>query len=293
MNEQTPREEWFHADAARQQHGPFSIAELREKLARGEIRPDTLVWTSGMADWQPLQLAIPAAAPLAGSAPPVVDPLPSQASIMAAGAEIDRSDIHYAGFWRRVAAYQLDSLILGVASYIILIPVAMVMGLGLGSMQAQASTDPAAMFAAMWPMLLVTYLLMFAMQAVYFAWMHSRPAQATLGKMAVGIKATRPNGNRISFGRGIGRWAGLFLSAIPLGIGYLMAAFTDRKRALHDMVSDTVVVDRWAFTDQPRLQQRGLDGVTIAVLIIMGLMLLFMVGIWVLMIAALAGGGMN
>lgn len=291
MNEQTPREEWFHADAARQQHGPFSIAELREKLARGEIRPDTLVWTSGMADWQALQLAIPAAAPLAGSAPPVVDPLTSQASIMAAGAEIDRSDIHYAGFWRRVAAYQLDSLILGVASYIILIPVAMVMGLG--SMQAQASTDPAAMFAAMWPMLLVTYLLMFAMQAVYFAWMHSRPAQATLGKMAVGIKATRPNGNRISFGRGIGRWAGLFLSAIPLGIGYLMAAFTDRKRALHDMVSDTVVVDRWAFTDQPRLQQRGLDGVTIAVLIIMGLMLLFMVGIWVLMIAALAGGGMN
>ena len=111
--------------------------------------------------------------------------------------------------------------------------------------------------------------------------------------MAVGIKATSPNGNRISFGRGIGRWAGLFLSAIPLGIGYLMAAFTDRKRALHDMVSDTVVVDRWAFTDQPRLQQRGLDGVTIAVLIIMGLMLLFMVGIWVLMIAALAGGGMN
>ena len=142
-------------------------------------------------------------------------------------------------------------------------------------------------------MIVLMYLLLFALQAVYFAWMHSRPAQATLGKMAVGIKATRPDGNRISFARGIGRWAGLFLSAIPLGIGYLMAAFTDRKRALHDMVSDTVVVDRWAFTDQPRLQQRGLDGVTIAVLIIMGLMLLFMVGIWVLMIAALAGGGMN
>ena len=295
MNDQTPQDEWFFADAARQQHGPFGMDELRGKLARGEIRHDTLVWKTGMADWQPLQQAVPdvARAAFATPAAPAIDPLTSQAAIMAPGTEVDRSDIHYAGFWRRVAAYQLDSLILGVASYIVIIPVAMVMGLGLSSMQAQAASDPAAMFAAMWPMLLVSYLLMFAIQAAYFACMHSRPAQATLGKMAVGIKATRPDGGRISFWRGVGRWAGLFLSAIPLGIGYLMAAFTDRKRALHDIVSDTVVVDRWAFTNQPQRQQRGLDGVTIAVLIIMGLMLLFLVGIWVLMLAALAGGGLN
>lgn len=284
MNEHTDTAEWFYADATRQQQGPLSAAELRERHARGELRADTLVWKSGMADWLPLHEAIG----LAASVPVVADPLPSHASIMPAGAEIDRSDIVYAGFWRRVAAYQLDSLIIGTLSYILILPIAMMMGLGSAGLASQS--DPEAMLAMMMPMLVVMYLVMFAAQASYFAWMHARPAQATLGKMAVGIKVVRPDGSRISFWRGIGRWFGLLLSALPLCIGFLMAAFTDRKQALHDMACDTLVVDRWAFTNQPQLQKRGLDGVTIAVLVIMGLFILFGIGIMVLMVAALGSG---
>lgn len=289
MNESRDDDAWFYVDAARQQQGPVSGEDLKARHARGELRPDTLVWQAGMSEWQPLRQALPLPA---AAAPVAADPLPSSASIMAPGVAINRSDIAYAGFWRRVAAYQLDSFILAIASYIVMLPFAMVMGLG-GQQVIAQSDDPAALFRTMWPMLVLMYLLLFALQAVYFAWMHSRPAQATLGKMAVGIKAANADGSRISFGKGLLRWLGLLLSGFTLGIGFLMAAFTARKQALHDKLCDTVVVDRWAYTDRPELQQRGLDGVTIAVLIILGLITLVVVGILLLMFAVLTSGQWN
>ena len=54
------------------------------------------------------------------------------------------------------------------------------------------------------------------------------------------------------------------LSYLTLYIGFLMAAFTERKQALHDMVAGTLVVDRWAYTEHPELQRRGLGGCVIA-----------------------------
>ncbi len=92
--------------------------------------------------------------------------------------------------------------------------------------------------------------------------------------MAIGIKVVRGNGERLTLGRSIGRYFATILSSIILCIGYLMAAFTDRKQALHDMVCDTVVVDRWAYTDQPHLQRRELGTVTVVMLVIGGLLVL-------------------
>lgn len=287
MNESQPDNSWFFVDAARQQQGPVTSDDLIARHARGELRADALVWQEGMSEWLPLRQALALPAP---TAPPVADPLPSMASIMAPDAEIDRTDIVYAGFWRRVAAYQLDSFILGIASYIVIIPFAMIIGIGGQYASTLQQDDPSAFFMSIVPMMILMYLLIFAIQAVYFAWMHSRPAQATLGKMAVGIKATNADGTRISFGKGILRWLSMFVSALLLGFGFLMAGFTDRKRALHDIMCDTVVVDRWAYTTHPQLQERGLDGVTIAILIVLGLITLFFVGIGAMILLALAAG---
>ena len=290
MSETAHDQEWFYVDAGRQQQGPVSGKDLRFRYARGELRADTLVWQAGMSEWQPLRQAMVLPATPANT---LEDPLPSTASIMAPGTEINRTDIAYAGFWRRVAAYQLDSFIVGIASYFVIIPFAMVIGMDAQMSSLEHGDDPSAVFGRLLPMLALMYLLIFALQAVYFAWMHSRPAQATLGKMAVGIKVANADGSRIGFSRGLLRWLGLFLSALPLGIGFLMAAFTERKRALHDMACDTVVVDRWAYTNQPELQERGLDGVTIAILIIFGLMTLFGLAMMALLVAALTSGQWN
>ena len=77
---------------------------------------------------------------------------------------------------------------------------------------------------------------------LYFVLMDSSKHRGTLGKMAMGIKIVRADGSRISIGKAILRYMGKWISGLILGIGYIMAAFTDKKRALHDMIASTVVV---------------------------------------------------
>lgn len=77
---------------------------------------------------------------------------------------------------------------------------------------------------------------------MYHTMMESSRHQATLGKMALGIKVTDLNGNRISFSRANGRFFGKWLSSAIMNIGYLMAAFTEKKQALHDILASCLVV---------------------------------------------------
>jgi len=84
----------------------------------------------------------------------------------------------------------------------------------------------------------------------------------------------RGNGDRLTLGRSIGRYFATLLSGLTLCIGYLMAAFTERKQGLHDLICDTVVVDRWAYTDQRQLQRGEMGTVTIVILVLGGLLML-------------------
>ena len=77
---------------------------------------------------------------------------------------------------------------------------------------------------------------------LYSALMESSATQGTLGKMALGIIVTDMNGDRITFGKATGRFFGKIISSLILCIGFLMIAFTDRKRGLHDMIASTLVV---------------------------------------------------
>ncbi|MGN0924153.1 MAG: hypothetical protein ACI4PN_08150, partial [Ectopseudomonas mendocina] len=92
----------------------------------------------------------------------------------------------------------------------------------------------------------------------------------------------------ISIARGIGRYFAAILSGLILCIGFVMAAFTERKQGLHDMLCDTLVVDKWAFTEHPEWQQRGLGTVTIVILALFGLMLLVGIVAFIAMIGFIA-----
>jgi uncharacterized RDD family membrane protein YckC len=65
---------------------------------------------------------------------------------------------------------------------------------------------------------------------------------ATPGKMAMGVKIISANGEPLSGGQAIGRYFAQFLSALLLGIGFLMIAWTPQKRGLHDYLAGTVVI---------------------------------------------------
>jgi len=83
--------------------------------------------------------------------------------------------------------------------------------------------------------------LFFCASWIYEATLESSSRQATLGKMAMGLRVTDEQGRRISFARATARYFSKILSGMILFIGYIMAGFTARKQALHDLIAGTLV----------------------------------------------------
>ena len=150
----------------------------------------------------------------------------------------------YAGFWLRVVAHLIDDVLLGIGiGILVLLGVAMV---GVGSirqtfegMNGEAPELPAAMISAIIFVGLASILLAW----IYNAGMESSRHQGTLGKMALGLSVTDLAGRPIGFGLASGRYfAKIITGLIPLGIGYAMAGFTEKKQALHDMIASCLVL---------------------------------------------------
>jgi len=172
--------------------------------------------------WEIAMPSVPNSGPAAPPPPPVWNPQP------AAG-----QPTGYGGFWIRVVAYIIDAIILNVGFGII----ARILGIDL------FAVDPARMDAAEAMSQLGSFQGIVLVGAwLYFALMESSPRGATVGKMALGLRVVDEQGQRISFLRATGRFFAKFISGLILMIGYLMVAFTDRKRGLHDIMAGTLVV---------------------------------------------------
>ena len=313
--------QWYYADRQRRQHGPLPASELARLHAAGAVDAATLVWREGMEAWRPLgalraELGLEeAAATLDFRAGPVAatpdttvpDPAPgavgySPPAPPAAAGNADHpaqpaawtgtAEVVHAGLWRRFAASCIDGLVTGVVGYALLIPLMLVYGVSMSSF-AQAELAGAGMNLGF---MLSYYAISFGVPALYFAWMHSSSSQASLGKMAVGARVVRGDGSPIGFGRAFLRYLAYVLFVVlTCGIGVLvsglMVAFTERKQAPHDMLCDTLVVDKWAFTDHPERQQQGLGTVTVVVLVLFGLFLLGILALGLAMVAMLGSMG--
>lgn len=149
----------------------------------------------------------------------------------------------YAGFWMRFLSYIIDAFLLGAVSMIIIIPIfgaTMFMSTGSGMDSDMSSVAGASIVVAYF----FVMLLILVLSWLYFALMESSAKGATLGKLALGLRVTDLNGNRVSFARASGRYFGKILSGIIFYIGFIMAAFTQQKQALHDMLSGCLVVKK-------------------------------------------------
>jgi len=143
--------------------------------------------------------------------------------------------VQYGGFWRRVLAYIIDTIILSIAGGII-------SGLFLGSAAGLTSLTPGTdQTAAFTGAMLGVQSISFIINWLYFALLESSSMQGTLGKRALGMIVTDLDGGRIGFGRATGRYFAKFLSALILLIGFVMVAFTERKQGLHDVIAGTLV----------------------------------------------------
>ncbi len=247
---------WIGRDGER--HGPYKEDDVRQWLRSGQVSPADLAWYEGLADWQPLSVLFPgeagsaAASTSANATVPPATPLPQ----MTTAALED-----YAGFWKRFAAYILDAIVLWIPSTLIekmfgadAAKEAMTLAV------SNAAGDMAAIHAAqmqywsvMWPATVISI----ALAWVYFALCESSAWQATIGKLALGIRVTDLQGQRISFPRALGRYGAKLISALILLIGLLMVAWTRRKQGLHDMMVGTLVLNGRASEFKPNQASPG------------------------------------
>jgi uncharacterized RDD family membrane protein YckC len=150
--------------------------------------------------------------------------------------QVSRPPVAYAGFWLRVVAYIIDAMILGIVGVGAFFP------LFRANIHAFTAENPWEVYTSVSRPLLAIRLLALMLSWIYYASMESSTWQATLGKKILGLKVTDLAGNRISFARASGRFFGKVLSGMILGIGFLMAGFTARKQALHDILAGCLVL---------------------------------------------------
>ncbi|MEK5063321.1 RDD family protein [Cytobacillus sp. FSL R5-0596] len=160
----------------------------------------------------------------------------------------------YSGFWLRFAAYLIDSIIVGIPLAILSIVIFLIffstsdtfnmMISDPSYMETEMSDDEAIAFIGTYfGVLGVTFLFNLIVAVAYFAGMHASPWQGTVGKKLLGLKVTDLNGDHISFWRAVGRYFAMAITGIFI-IGFIIAAFTEKKQALHDLIAGTVVLKK-------------------------------------------------
>lgn len=160
---------------------------------------------------------------------------PAQYSVAAPPMHIAPAGVRYGGFWIRVVAALIDVIAVGV----VIGPVSLIIGVMTGlAGHAVQMPKPGVDVASF----LITGCFNTLVNWLYAALLESSSYQATLGKMALGMKVTDLEGRRLSFARASGRHFAKILSGLSLFVGFLMVGFTRRKQGLHDMIAGTLVM---------------------------------------------------
>lgn len=162
---------------------------------------------------------------------PASDPWSRHGSPSAASAPL-------AGFWPRVGAYLLDALIVNAAAFGAMFAIGFVFGLAVafsGGDPEQMSTSQETIFGA------ITIVISFVLPLGYFIIAEGTWGK-TVGKHAAGIRVVDTERHDISYGKAAGRAFGRIISGLPLGLGFLWAAWDDRKQTWHDKMAGTLVI---------------------------------------------------
>lgn len=144
-------------------------------------------------------------------------------------------EVRFAGFWRRFGAWLIDMAI--VTAAVVPFSIALIWTMEALHNDLRMKIGHARYLAglgAVFSWVLADWL--------YNAQLQSGERQATIGKRCFSIRVTASRGRRISFAQASARHFAKFLSAFIAFLGFVMAAWTRKHQALHDVVADTVVI---------------------------------------------------
>ncbi|MBN1865336.1 MAG: RDD family protein [Victivallales bacterium] len=266
------KQQWYYGDGG-EQRGPFDEGEISGMVLEGKLKPDTLVWRSGLDNWVKLEES--ELAPLLSSEsedyvlPLEKSPPPSGKACFHCErlfspdelVEIDGVDIcaeckpaflrkmqesgkkgqvyhRYGGFWIRALALIID----GFITFFLGLPIGFVMGLVIGLLTAVGEEGGPGVFVMIIALQILNFVVGLLIPLLYDVWFLTRK-NATPGKMLLGLKVINADGTeKITAGKAVGRYFAKVLNGFTLNIGYIIAAFDDEKRGLHDMLCSTRVV---------------------------------------------------
>ena len=250
---------WYYADEG-VQVGPLSESEFEDLVRIGKINDQTVVWHDGLIEWRPYgqirkapaMSAPPVQAPTAfkhpaprcsecGNSFPQEELIRYQNSLVCTnckpiffqkvreGVAIPGT-LNYAGFWIRCGAKIIDSMITGVVQLVIMLVFGPMLGFNIFSTEPPTNFS----FLILYPFLFGSYIF----YAVYFVGRFG----ATPGKMALGLKIVSSSGDPVSYGKAFARFFAEIVSGLICYVGYIMAAFNDERKTLHDQICDTRVI---------------------------------------------------
>ncbi len=237
------------------QAGPVDNAALDGLFRAGTIKDGTLVWSPGMETWRPYSEVRPGQTPALigsefvcaecgktfdkgemirhGEASVCAACSPAFLQKLSEGVRPVTGAMRYAGFWIRFAAKLVDGIIMGV---LLGLPMIAIMA-SMGALE-NPSEEPSDTAVRIQLMFQIIYFVAYGAYSIFFIGKYG----ATPGKMACKIKVVDATGTKVGYGRATGRFFAEILSGLIFYIGYIMVAFDNQKRALHDRICNTRVI---------------------------------------------------
>jgi len=251
--------DWFYEQRG-EKNGPVDEAMIQTLLSDGTINKSTLVWNPNMPNWQPLEDVIDsvgisqfaAASPIEGNHVCVEcnKLFPSSQLIhysnmwvcgnckatvfqrLKEGSSITTGFV-FPGFWYRAGGKLIDGLILAVFN--VILQSLMVPFLNIDFNPENPDFSGLSLFFAL------NMLVSMGIPILYNTFFLGKMS-ATPGKMVFGMKVIVADGSRITYGRACLRYLAEMVSAMIFFMGYIMAAWDDEKRTLHDRMCNTRVI---------------------------------------------------
>ncbi|MGD0816449.1 MAG: RDD family protein [Verrucomicrobiota bacterium] len=208
------------------EYGPAPLTELKNWIRDGRVAAMTKVWRSDLSFWSP-----------ADRYTELLEDLARQNTSRAAAAG---ASLPPAGFWMRLAAHIIDLVLISFIFVAVWSPLA-------GPRHWQLPVVPHPLTQAsleqyneqLWSSKILA--VFYPVFLLYEVLLNGRFG-ATLGKMAIGARITKPDGSPIGYGRALLRWLAARVSDLFFFSGYLLIALRPDKRALHDLLAGTKVV---------------------------------------------------
>ncbi|MGH8052160.1 MAG: RDD family protein [Arenimonas sp.] len=217
---------WHYVDAQQQKNGPVSASIIKEAYQRGELRNDGLVWNADLPQWQRLADHADALGIVLSQVKPLLS---------------NGREAKYANFFHRWAAFVIDQWLVSLSALLLVFCIAAAIYFFAGfSFEKDPDSAGILIFASVFAYMVI-YI---CFSGTYHIHYESSSRQGSLGKQYLGLMVTTDQGEHLDRRTAALRWFSAALSHLSQNIGFLIAAFTEKRQALHDFLANTLVLER-------------------------------------------------